>query len=200
MQTQPAPATSSFAGLLASLTAPARAEEGRAALWSADELGDDVATLSYERALRAHARYKPADPGDWPEPAAKVSESNDTKEAQQGPAASVGEELPARASAAAQAALDRDLRRASVTVRLSLAECAQLHERAAEAEMTVSAYLRSCTFEVEALRAQVKAALAELHAAKRGENRTATTNRRRSWFGWWKRLFPHNCAACAGQA
>ena len=30
------------------------------------DLGEDVATLSYERALRAHARYKPADRGDWP--------------------------------------------------------------------------------------------------------------------------------------
>ena len=58
-----------------------------------------------------------------------------------------------------------DLRQASVTIRLSQAECARLHERAAEAGVTVSAYLRSCTFEAEALRAEVKAALADLRAA-----------------------------------
>ena len=67
-----------------------------------------------------------------------------------------------QAGPAKQAATDRYLRSASVTIRLSKAECARLHQRAAEAGVTVSAYLRSCTFEAEALRAQVKAALAEL--------------------------------------
>ena len=49
----------SFAGLLASLTAPTP----RTA-WNNDDLAEDVATLSYEHALRAHARYKSADPED----------------------------------------------------------------------------------------------------------------------------------------
>ena len=35
--------------------------------WNDSDLGDDVATLSYERALRAHARYKPADRSEWAE-------------------------------------------------------------------------------------------------------------------------------------
>ena len=63
---------------------------------------------------------------------------------------------------------DRDLRTASVTIRLSKAECARLHQRAAEAGLTVSAYLRSCALEAEALRAQVKLALAELKAGTEG--------------------------------
>jgi hypothetical protein len=43
-------------------------------------------------------------------------------------------------------------------------ECAQLHRRAAEAGLSVSAYLRSCTFEVESLRAMVKDTLAQLRS------------------------------------
>jgi len=40
-----------------------------------------------------------------------------------------------------------------------------------EAGLTVSAYLRSCTFEAEALRAQVKEALAELRTGDRSRFR-----------------------------
>ncbi len=50
-------------------------------------------------------------------------------------------------------------------MRMTEEECVQLHHRAAEAGLTVSAYLRSCAFEVETLRAQVKEALAQLNAA-----------------------------------
>ena len=51
----PSQGSSTFAGLLASLTAP---EQKRAGAWNDDDLAEDVATLSYERALRAHSRYK----------------------------------------------------------------------------------------------------------------------------------------------
>lgn len=61
---------------------------------------------------------------------------------------------------------ERSRMRASVTLRMSRAECMQLKERAEEAGLTVSAYLRSCAFEVETLRAQVKQALAELRTAQ----------------------------------
>jgi len=53
----------------------------------------------------------------------------------------------------------------SITLRVSPDEAGQLRLRAREAGLTVSAYLRSCTFEAEALRAQVKEALAELRQA-----------------------------------
>jgi hypothetical protein len=42
----------------------------------------------------------------------------------------------------------------------------QLRKRAADAGLSVSAYLRSCTFDAESLRAQVKDALARLRAGE----------------------------------
>jgi hypothetical protein len=60
-------------------------------------------------------------------------------------------------------------RSASVTIRLSGAECARLKQRAAQAGLTLSAYVRSCTFEAEALRAQVKQAVKELRGELRGD-------------------------------
>ncbi len=147
----------SFAGLLASLTAPKPGPRpARPGLpGDFDGLEDDVATLSYERALHTHARYRPS----AEEPSFAVEHR--------------GVEAPQFAGRAkiAPAVAPQPLpepagKRASVTVRMSKAECAQLQQRAAQAGMTISAYLRSCTFEAEALRAQVKQALAELKAAQ----------------------------------
>lgn len=54
------PATAvSFAGLLATLTSQ-KPSSG----WDNDALADDVATLSYESALRTHGRYRALDPSD----------------------------------------------------------------------------------------------------------------------------------------
>jgi hypothetical protein len=64
----------------------------------------------------------------------------------------------------AAAANDRNLKCASITIRVSKAECAQLRARAAEAGLTISAYLRYCTLEAESLRAQVKDTLAQLRS------------------------------------
>lgn len=154
-QSHPSPVSSSFAGLLATLTAPPSAGADAAPLWKESELGEDVATLSYEQALRAHARYRPADAGDW------AALANEGKVA--GTQARA-EKLAAGESSGSQGC-DGDLRKASVTVRLSRAELERLRRRAGEAGLTISAYLRSCTFEAEALRAQVKDALAELRKA-----------------------------------
>jgi hypothetical protein len=52
--------------MLAALASPPPEEESLAKTSSESDLGDDVVTLSYERALRAHARYVPADKNDWP--------------------------------------------------------------------------------------------------------------------------------------
>ena len=76
-------------------------------------------------------------------------------------------EGPGRKSAA------ETLKRASITIRLSTSECARLRARAAESGMTISAYLRSCTLEVESLRAQVKDTLAQLRS---GAVATATAD------------------------
>ena len=66
---------------------------------------------------------------------------------------------------------------------MSKAECAQLHRRAAEDGLTVSAYLRSCTFEAESLRAMVKDTLAQLRSVTPQAKPTASAKSRRSWFG-----------------
>ena len=60
-----------------------------------------------------------------------------------------GRNWPWRVTMPQQLHVERELRTASVTIRLSTAECARLHQRAAEAGLTVSAYLRSCMLEAE---------------------------------------------------
>lgn len=112
--------------------------------WSDDGLEDDVATISYERALRTRAQSIQASGAPTPGKA----ESEDA-----GLAIHPGQE---------KAAVGKTIKTASITIRLSQPECAQLRRRASEAGITVSAYLRSCTLEVEDLRAQVKQALANL--------------------------------------
>jgi len=157
-QSLPSPISSSFAGLLATLTAPQSAGADAAPPWNDGDLGEDVATLSYEQALRTHARYRPADTGEW---AAQGANSRSCKEKTAGVPVR-DESFVAKDSGGLHERSDGELRKASVTVRLSQAELERLRLRAVEAGLTISAYLRSCTFEAEALRAQVKNALAEL--------------------------------------
>jgi hypothetical protein len=172
-KSQASPASPSFAGLLAELSLPAINEANPAKERNEADLSDDVVTLSYDRALRAHARHMSPDRGYWqPEPAARVDDG-----------------LTPLGSRTQQDAFDRDLRTTSVTVRLTKAECASLHERAAEAGLTVSAYLRSCTIEAETLRAQVKAALAELRSAAKKQP-SGSAKEGRSWFWWLARFLP----------
>src|SRR5947209_212097 len=54
----PSSSTSSFAGVLASLAAPPQTD---ASPWDESELAEDIATLSYEQALRTHGRYHPSE-------------------------------------------------------------------------------------------------------------------------------------------
>jgi hypothetical protein len=174
---------SSFAGLLATLTSPAPSPPTDAAddapLWNSSDLGEDVATLSYERALRTHGRYRAAnreldrdsDRGDGSltradDPGSAVRADALIQTSAAGAAGAAGAAVRADSAAGLQmgTARESDLRSASVTIRLSPVECTRLHQRAAEAGLTVSAYLRSCAVEAEGLRAQVKQALAELKA------------------------------------
>jgi predicted DNA binding CopG/RHH family protein len=188
----PSPTSASFAGLLAALAAPAPS-------WNEDGLEDDVATLSYERALMAHARYRPTDQSLM-QPAVPLSIYEDeapapaaaqTPQAAARPAANLEPDLDRHASAPQERNQDRNLKNASITIRLSQAECAQLHRRAAEAGLTVSAYLRSCTFEAEALRAMVKDTLAQLRPAKAPAEPAQSTLPRPSRFG----RLPHQLAS-----
>ncbi len=188
---QPSPSLSSFAGLLATLTSTPPSLPSDAAadapLWNSSDLGEDVATLSYENALRAHARYRPLNRDSSrvdrsPIPTGDLGSVANAEAAIDFDAAgaidAAGAFDVAGATAEADAAPgwksgtapDRELRSASVTIRMSRTECAQLHQRAAEAGLTVSAYLRSCALEAEALRAQVKQAMAEIRTGSKGSN------------------------------
>ena len=194
----PSPNSASFAGLLASLTAPA---QKRAAVWSDEDLADDFATISYESALRTHARPRVPEPADRA-PIQTASPAARIRDASQGVASPAAEaEFPQQAistfaDAGSEAphnestALDRNLKCSSITIRLSKTECEQLRRRAAEAGLTVSAYLRSCTFEAEALRAQVKEALAELRSAPGRGEQPSSTQPRQSRLHWITRIFP----------
>ena len=190
----PSPTGPSFASLLAALTTPAEAEQCPA--WDESKFEDDVATLSYESALKANARYRPSNSSQWNLPerfestAALVAEENAAR-AKAAEAASVSATNKTDAALLVAPALDETRKRASVTIRMSEAECAQLQKRAVEAGLTVSAYLRSCTFEAEALRAQVKEALAELRMGKPSEKAVVKDAVRGSWRKWLLRILPH---------
>jgi predicted DNA binding CopG/RHH family protein len=133
----PSPEETSFAGLLARMTATPQDPE---LPWNDTLLAEDVTSISYEQALRSHARAGTRNVENLPP-------SMESENAQTEPEAKAPQ-----------------LKKASITIRLSEPECAQLRRRASEAGMTVSAYMRSCTFEVESLRAQVKQTLAEIRS------------------------------------
>lgn len=203
--TQPSPNVSSFAGLLASLAAPPPEPAEDELLWNTSDLGEDVATLSYERALRAHARYRPPDrsvdvsvdrspilPAGLKPAGLKIGAGADSSAGPNSSVAANAANAPAVADAAPASAkgiaTDRDLRSESVTIRLNKAESARLHRRAAEAGLTVSAYLRSCALEAEALRAQVKQALAELKAGSTETTKQGKKPGRLNFLSWIARL------------
>jgi predicted DNA binding CopG/RHH family protein len=156
---------SSFAGALAAFASETEARE----IDSGDGLADDVAVLSYESAVRAQAGFQV--------PNQHVEQHFDQ-------AATADDDGGSGVAGREPAMLEMKLKSASITIRMSEAECAQLRKRAAEAGLTISAYLRSCTFEAEALRAQVKQALAELRASAPEERRAATHAPRRWWRPW----------------
>lgn len=142
-------ATGSFASLLGRYLAP---EPKPAEDMAPDALAEDIAVISYEQALRAHTRHTPAAPmpaGPASHPEPKTSRAVD--------------DLP---MARPQPKRRIPLKAASVTVRLTDEEQRLLHERAEAAGITVSAYLRSCLFEVEKLRAEVRAAVEGLEASR----------------------------------
>jgi hypothetical protein len=73
---------------------------------------------------------------------------------------------------------------------MSEGECEQLKRRAAEAGLTISAYLRSCTFEAEALRAEVKKTLAEMRKPAAPERNNVRSKGQSAWYEWLRRLIP----------
>ena len=208
-ESAPSPAPS-FAGMMEALAAPAQPPE--ALDWNNDDLADDVATLSYENALKTHARYRATDrsltqPADV-EPFSYEEASSDASAPRPIPSAPFAERVGNQASLGTipsrepgttadqqpslyrASSFERNLKDASITIRMSKAECAQLHRRAAEAGLTVSAYLRSCTFEAESLRAMVKDTLAQLHpVTAEAKPADSAPSSFRSLVRWLARLF-----------
>lgn len=178
----PPPTPRSFAGLLADFAAP---EKKFPPALDADGLADDVATLTYEHALR------------WRTPSAGTKETalpsvispaqpRDMQLEVDAPDVVATQPPPfdwqRRAHSAASAPVTAERKCASVTVRLTHSEDERLRQRSAEAGLTLSAYLRSCAFEVESLRADVKQTLAALR-------QTAEPAPRRSlWQRLWGRI------------
>jgi predicted DNA binding CopG/RHH family protein len=181
----PTAAAASFAGLLAALAAPRSAAEATTTVWNEDAFEDDVATLSYERALRAHARYRPGDATPSDSAGDSGSESpGATRISAASPLPQTHAEVAPQVALNHSTALERNLKSTSITIRMSRAECEQLRKRALDAGLTVSAYLRSCTFEAESLRAQVKEALTRLRTSESVATALDPTPARRSWFRW----------------
>jgi hypothetical protein len=183
METVEAPPSGadSFASLLAGLAAARHTTSDE---WNVEHLVDDVATISYEQALRAQTRY--------PVPELDASRTEECQETVLDEAAVPAVERrsgSSPASAESRGSQMESRRSASITIRLTRAECDQLHERAVAAGMTVSAYLRSCTFEVEALRAQVKQALAQFSRAA-GSELKAAEKPVASVQNWRSKFFP----------
>lgn len=157
----------SFASLLESFTSsPKKTNQA----WDDSSLGDDVAVISYEQALRAHRRVPP-------------------------PTASPANELQFTVAAAAlkspSVTAGKERKTASITVRLTEEEEIQLHQRANAAQLSVSAYLRSCIFEAESLRAQVKEALSEMKAAATSEAHAFQKVEPKPTPNWRTRLLPN---------
>jgi hypothetical protein len=158
----PSASSRAFAGVLAAIATPG---EKRPPARDLDGLEDDIATLSYEQALRSRARFQSPPPAGAPPRDSAPETGPDAAHAlsaTHSPVNSVkSSPVPVPAAVNTPVPTQRSRKVSSVTVRLSAAESDQLRLRAAEAGLTVSAYLRSCAFEVEALRAEVKSTLAQ---------------------------------------
>jgi len=159
--------------------------------WNNDGLADDVAVFSGAAPPRKPVRSE-LDPHT---PRAGTGEPASSAAAP-GPERLTIFEFPRPQVSATLPA--KDVKCASITIRMSAAECMQLRSRAAESGMTISAYLRSCTLEVESLRTQVKEALAQMQAAPAAtQEKTAAAMPRATLLQKVARVWP---PARAGQA
>lgn len=154
---QPSANRTSFAGMLAAFSGAQKE-----APWDLTALADDVATISYEQALRTHRRARAEEPLERsiePMPAVPATSTETTKAH----------------------------KTASITFRLTAEEHALLQTRATEAGLSTSAYLRSCVFEAESLRAQVKEAL--LHMQSASPPTTPPAAAKAAPHNWHRRFF-----------
>lgn len=185
MHDLPADAQSSsstgFASFLSALSSPISFEADRDLDLNHEGLADEVATISYERALRRQAscRSSPENVEAVRPPTNKPSGNQRTSVFSSGSA--VG--MIASNS-------EQDRKAASITIRLSKAECDQVRRRAAEAGLTVSSYLRSCVLEAETLRAEVKEALTKFREHSSLDSNAQPKPVRSGMYTWCARLLP----------
>lgn len=172
----------SFAGVLADVAVP---EKKFLPARDLEGLEDDVVCVSYEQALRSRNYASPGKRAGW----AVASRVETKAEADRDLAAPQPDRRGAESVIAADCTSKPASRKsASVTVRLSQDESERLHQRAEEAGMTVSAYLRSCAFEVEALRAEVKATLTRLRSENAATPADDTRGAASRGTDWWHGL------------
>jgi hypothetical protein len=168
-QAAPQKTSGSFANVLASLTSKLQSDP-----WADRPLPDDVSTITYEQALRAGRSSQHA-----------TNRLLDKDVHQRSATASPLVSSPNNSQS------EKQHRTASITIRVTPEEQAQLQARAVAAELSVSAYLRSCIFEAEALRTQVKEALAQMQSTSSQASSSAVAEtprpRRRRFFPLWPR-------------
>lgn len=147
--------SSDFAGVVA------RALQGQPVHATFEPHAEDTVSLSYEEALKKHARRP------FAEEMARIGElaSAELQTRRDPAAASVAAPVSDPATAPVSAPVT-STKSASITLRMGAKESAMLRQRAAAAGISVSAYIRSCIFEAEELRAQVKQALAEIKLSR----------------------------------
>jgi len=170
VESAPDKSRNSFADLLASLTGKLQSDG-----WDNSALEDDVTTISYEEALRSARRSR----GVQGAAAPLISTWSETAATSK------------TCSRKSRSGSEKSHKGASITIRVTTEEHAQLQARAAAAEVSVSAYLRSCIFEAEALRAEVKGALAKIQSAQTSAGPEREVRRWR-WgrylsSAWWRR-------------
>jgi hypothetical protein len=205
-----------FAGMLAR----ASSSEERGRKWLAEDKpassDEEITSLSYEQALRKHARRPAVDQTSEridrlatmaaealeerrkqakaieQEPIIEELRKTDNFAAGESAAFNLfDEELPSDTvhfttpgpQPATEVIKAVETKAVSITLRVSQQEANQLRKRAADAGLTVSAYIRSCVCEADLLRAQVKSALIEMRQAGTQTNFNSSANRH-----WWGRL------------
>lgn len=160
VESAPDKSRNSFMDLLASLTGKLESDG-----WDDSALADDVTTISYEDALRSARRARKASVADGrlvqPESQAEDN-SIGVKRRQLG-------------------RTEKKAKGASITIRVTAEEHAQLQARAVAAGMSVSAYLRSCIFEAEALRTEVREAVARIESAQKSATADQAGSTRPRW-------------------
>jgi hypothetical protein len=212
----PAPSTG-FAGMLARLAVPERKFPPQSELISeADWLEDDVAVISYESALKSRARRWGTDPiADESltgtddgvvigEGSARTAQPAPLRVPESVPNASrlsiTEADIPGVTRDSIDARGSSESKRVRITIRMSDAEFAQIRDRAAEAGLAVSAYLRTCTAEIETLRAQVKEALAQLRQSASGPDASEpAAPRRQTPARWLAHLWPRTAHRAQGR-